>query len=48
MATSYPATITDGAGRAWEWSDAWGGYRSEGMMTHGYDTIRAQWGIATS
>lgn len=44
--TIYPTTITDGTGRIWQWSDAWQGYRSEGRMTHGYDTIKAQWGIA--
>jgi len=43
--TIYPATITDTTGRVWNWSFAWGGYRSGGMMTHGYDTIKLQWGI---
>ncbi|QDP45559.1 hypothetical protein SEA_FUZZBUSTER_75 [Microbacterium phage FuzzBuster] len=45
MAITYPATIIDGTGRTWSWSDDWGGYRSEGMTTHGYDTIASQWGI---
>lgn len=45
MTTSYPTTVTDNTGRMWFWSDDWGGYRSEGMTTHGYDTIRSQWGI---
>lgn len=46
MATTYPEKITDRTGRVWTWSESWGGYRSEGMVTHGYDTIRDQWGIA--
>lgn len=47
MSTTYPTTITDKTGRVWEWSDQWGGYRHPGQLTHGYDTIRDQWGIAT-
>lgn len=39
-------TLTDGTGRVWTWSEIWGGYRSEGMVTHGYETIKSQWGIA--
>lgn len=39
-------TITDGTGRRWVWSDMWNGYRSEGMLTHGYETIKSQWGIS--
>lgn len=44
--TIYPTTITDGTGRIWHWSEFWNGYRSEGRMTHGYDTIKTHWGIA--
>ena len=47
MSTTYPTTITDKTGRVWEWSEQWGGYRHPGQLTHGYDTIRDQWGIAT-
>lgn len=43
--TIYPPTITDGTGRVWEWSAVWDGYRAPGMVTHGIETIREQWGI---
>lgn len=45
-AIDYPDTLTDGTGRVWSWSARWGGYRAPGMVTHGYDTIATQWGIA--
>lgn len=48
MTTTYPDTITDATGRTWDWSDIWGGYRSEGQVTHGYDTINREWGIASA
>lgn len=43
---TWPASIIDGTGRTWTFSEAWGGYRSPGMMTHGYSTIESQWGVA--